>query len=173
MATVHDVVAAIIDRLGPVDPMKLQKLLFYAQGWSLAWRGALMFPENVEAWEWGPVVEDVYQTYKDHEAKPIKKAKGGNPNALTADERQTLAAVLDTYGGLSGPELAHTTHDNEAWAAAYARRTAPHRSRQVIREDELVRALRRGQAEDTPGPDVRAALQGWIDSIPGVTVKAC
>lgn len=38
MATVEDVAAAIISRVGPVDQMRLNKPLYYAQGWSVMWR---------------------------------------------------------------------------------------------------------------------------------------
>ena len=146
MATAQDVAAAIIDRIGPVDPMKLQKLLFFAQGWSLAWRGEPMFNENIEAWEFGPVVEGLYQTYKDYRYHDIDQARAGDPAALSPDESETLSAVLDRYGEMSGPALSQLTHENSAWDHAYSSRPnlASPRSRQVIDPHELARSLKRG-----------------------------
>jgi uncharacterized phage-associated protein len=40
--------------------LKIQKLLFFAQGWHLVHRGASLFEENIQAWKHGPVVEAVY-----------------------------------------------------------------------------------------------------------------
>jgi len=44
MAKVHDVAAYIIFRLRSVDAMKLQKLLYYSQAWSLVWDSRPLFP---------------------------------------------------------------------------------------------------------------------------------
>jgi len=129
MASVHDAAGAIIERLGTVDNMKLQKLLFFAQGWSLAWRGVPMFDDNLEAWKKGPVVDSVYQTYKRHKWYPISEPVRGDPSKLSDDERHMLTAVLDCYVRLNGRELSDITHDNPAWATSWSRRPHPKRSR--------------------------------------------
>lgn len=155
MATAQDVAAAIIDRIGPVDPMKLQKLIFFTQGWSLAWRGQPMFNDTIEAWELGPVIEGVYQTYKDYKYHDIQAARAGNAKELTDDEAETLAAVLDTYGHMSGTALSELTHENVAWEHAYGSRPnqASRRSRQPVDRTELARSLKRGSASKGDGPN--------------------
>lgn len=47
MAHVHDVAAYILEKLGPMTAMKLQKLCYYAYGYHLAWEGRPLFPERV------------------------------------------------------------------------------------------------------------------------------
>jgi hypothetical protein len=42
----------------PIDQMKLQKLVYYAYAWWLAYTGQQLFPEDVEAWPWGPVARN-------------------------------------------------------------------------------------------------------------------
>lgn len=166
MASVHDVAAAIITRLGPTDNMKLQKLLFFAQGWSLAWRGEPLFDESIEAWELGPVVDAAYQVYKDYRWHEIDAPRSGDPGALSEEDRQTLAAVLDLYGAMSGRDLSELTHGNAAWAEAYARRHAPVRSRQIIDPDKLVRALRRGQSTGQLTEDAEVELRQLVEPAP-------
>ena len=56
MASVYDVAAFILGRLGQVGAMKLQKLVYYSQAWSLVWDDQPLFSETIEAWDKGPVV---------------------------------------------------------------------------------------------------------------------
>ena len=67
MATVGDVARYILERLAPdrfgdrVTAWKLQKLVYYAQAWSLVWDEVPLFPERIEAWANGPVCPTLYQ----------------------------------------------------------------------------------------------------------------
>lgn len=47
-----------------ITHLKLQKLLYYAQGVFLAITGKRLFKEPIEAWQHGPVVAEVYDEYK-------------------------------------------------------------------------------------------------------------
>ena len=60
MATVFDVAFYILDKLGDMSTMKLQKLCYYAQAWSLAWDGFPLFDEEFQAWANGPVCRELY-----------------------------------------------------------------------------------------------------------------
>ena len=53
----------------------------------------------------GPVVDTVYQLYKDHKARPIEEPLAGHPERLEPDERQVLAAVLERYGHMGDGAL--------------------------------------------------------------------
>lgn len=162
MADVQDVAAAVIERAGTVDPMKLQKLLYYVQGWSEAWRGQPMFEAPVEAWRYGPVVDEVYQTYKSYGRDPIDGPREGSPSALSPDERQTLNAVCDRYSSLASTTLGDLTHEDDAWLDAWERRGSADRGRQVIDPDEIAKSLRRASAFGHPNQrhpiDVEPAL---------------
>jgi uncharacterized phage-associated protein len=46
-----------------LTPLKLQKLLYYSEGLSLALRGKSLFSEPILAWRYGSVVRDVYKIY--------------------------------------------------------------------------------------------------------------
>lgn len=144
MATVRDVAAAIIEDVKPVDHMKLQKLIFYVQGWSLAWTGAPMFTERVEAWRWGPMVDVTWQDYKSYGHDLIESPKSGDSAALTVNERGVLSAVLNRYGNLSALELANMTHENAAWQDAWGDRGDTDRGRQRMDTELIVQSLRTG-----------------------------
>jgi uncharacterized phage-associated protein len=66
MARAHDVAAYIILKLRSVDAMKLQKLLYYSQAWSLVWDDRPLFSSKIEAWANGPVVREVFKAYQGH-----------------------------------------------------------------------------------------------------------
>jgi hypothetical protein len=49
----HDVAAYILKQTGEITAMKLQKLVYYSQAWSLVWDEEPLFSERVEAWRMG------------------------------------------------------------------------------------------------------------------------
>lgn len=58
----------------PISPMKLQKVLYFAHGWHLALTGKPLLDEQVEAWQWGPVIPSIYHEFKRFGPHPIKDA---------------------------------------------------------------------------------------------------
>jgi uncharacterized phage-associated protein len=64
MRSVLDVAAYIVQKLGPLTAMKLQKLVYYSQAWSLVWDEKPLFRERVEAWANGPVVRRLFEVHK-------------------------------------------------------------------------------------------------------------
>jgi len=116
VARVHDVAAYIIARLRPLDAMKLQKLLYYSQAWSLVWDGRPLFSARIEAWANGPVVREVFKAYQGQYR--VSEAKYGNPDALNPTEKQTVKAVLKFYGPKSGFYLSQLTHRERPWMNA-------------------------------------------------------
>lgn len=57
---VFDVAAYILKVYGATTELKLQKLVYYTQSWSLVWTGVPLFPEKIMAWQFGPVCKDLY-----------------------------------------------------------------------------------------------------------------
>ena len=64
MVSAHDVAAYILKERGPLSAMKLQKLVYYSQAWSLVWDDRQLFGEAVEAWANGPVVRELYEHHR-------------------------------------------------------------------------------------------------------------
>lgn len=116
MATVDDVAAYILSRTGQISTMKLQKLLYYCQGWSLAWDGTPLFSNKFEAWANGPVVRDVFDRHRGRFV--VTDWVWGDDSTLTDDERETVNVVCDSYGQLSGQQLSERTHIERPWLEA-------------------------------------------------------
>lgn len=116
MANVHDVAAYLLKRCGPMTAMKLQKLAYYSQAWSLVWDEKPLFPERIEAWANGPVVPALYDRHRG--AFKVENWPHGDPDRLTQDERETVDAVCNLYGGKSSQWLSDLTHMETPWRVA-------------------------------------------------------
>ena len=103
-----------------VTPLKLQKLLYYCQGYSLALTGKPAFKDKVEAWRYGPVIDSVYQEYKKYTGGIIPY------NDITVSEvpdealRSIVDLVLADKGHYSGEALARMTHNEPTWENSYS-----------------------------------------------------
>jgi uncharacterized phage-associated protein len=102
-----------------ISNLKLQKLLYYAQGFHLAMTGGPLFGERVEAWTHGPVVPDVYHQYKHKGAAAIERPEVFDPEEIDAQARSILDEVHDVYGQYSAWKLREMTHQESPWIDAY------------------------------------------------------
>lgn len=102
----------------PMTAMRLQKLLYYCQGWFLAWYGRPLFADPVEAWKHGPVVPAVYDLFRGYGGLPLPDA--GDPTGLAAGERAAVERVWSHYARYSARGLRDLTHAERPWAAHYA-----------------------------------------------------
>ncbi|MFD1046005.1 AMP-binding protein, partial [Kibdelosporangium lantanae] len=116
MASVDDVAAAVLARSGPVTTMKLQKLIYYCQAWHLVRTHQALFADRIEAWPQGPVVPSVYRRHRRRYS--VSSWDAGNPDLLTASERDTVAWVLGKYGHMSAESLSKLTHIEPPWRIA-------------------------------------------------------
>lgn len=113
MANVHDVAAYILKNHGEMTAMKLQKLAYYSQAWSLVWDEDLLFPETIEAWANGPVIPALYQKHRG--AFKVANWLVGDPSALNQKQIDTVNAVLSFYGDKTSQWLSELTHQEPPW----------------------------------------------------------
>ena len=125
------------DRQLAIDPMKVQKLVYYAHGWHLALTGRPLLDRSVEAWQYGPVIPDVYRAFRQFGAQPIVEPArhfvfedgrlvlrrytmpATDPDADYAE--RILRRVLEQYGSYSAIELSMMTHaEGTPWAEAWS-----------------------------------------------------
>jgi uncharacterized phage-associated protein len=116
MASVHDVAAYILDKQGPMTAMKLQKLVYYCQAWSLVWDERPLFPEQIQAWANGPVVRELYDKHRGQFL--IEGWPTGDVKQIDAVGRETIEAVLGFYGDKSSQWLSDLTHQEDPWIDA-------------------------------------------------------
>lgn len=60
-----------------IDPMGIQKFVYFAHGWNLALYGRPLIAQRVEAWDYGPVIRDLYQEFKRFGNSPITEPAVG------------------------------------------------------------------------------------------------
>jgi len=115
MIGVADVAEYIIRTLGSMEALRLQKLCYYAQAWSLAWGRGAMFPERIEAWGKGPVVRELYRLHRGQYW--VDAIPSGRPELVAQDAGKvaTLNAVLAFYGHMTGQQLSDLTHVEDPW----------------------------------------------------------
>lgn len=136
MASAHDVAAAVLDAAGPMSTMKLQKLVYYSQAWSLVWDEVPLFDEQIQAWAGGPVVRELYNHHRG--LFSVSEWPKGDAGCLTDSERETVLAVVDAYGPLSGQELSRLTHSERPWIEARAGLPDGARANRPIKLDVMV-----------------------------------
>ena len=92
--------------------LKLQKLLYYAQGCYSAMKGKALFDDKIYAWQHGPVVPAVYSVYKEYGANPIKDTA---PVEIDEDTEAVLEQVYQVFGQFSALKLREMTHNETPW----------------------------------------------------------
>ena len=116
MASVFDVAKYILEKQSPMTTMKLQKLVYYCQAWSVVWDEKPMFAERIEAWASGPVVRELYDEHKG--IFQISSLEKGNTDNLKIEEKETIDAVLQAYGDKPAQWLSDLTHMEKPWNEA-------------------------------------------------------
>lgn len=107
-----------------VDPMKVQKLVYFAHGWHLGYDRGALSAELAQAWRWGPVFPDLYHAVKlwgnRAIAKPVRafefdrgKLRWSTPSVPPEDIFAVglIERVWEVYGHMSGLALSQLTHE--------------------------------------------------------------
>ena len=102
-----------------LTPLKLQKLLYLAQGWSYVWDNRPVFSDDFCAWQYGPVNERVYETFKKYGRFEIPELEGSD-RIVDKNVRETLEAIWLEYGRYTAYDLVELTHSQSPWKFAYS-----------------------------------------------------
>ena len=118
---VFDAVSYIIDALKiddepTVTNLALNKLLYFAQGHFLAQTGEALFDNDIEAWQWGPVVPVVYHSFKSFKYSPIIFVREESSQPPDEFEAAVLDDIIREYGKYSTSYLVTLSHEtNSPW----------------------------------------------------------
>lgn len=93
-----------------LTPMQLLKLVYIAHGWMLGLYSRPLIKDDVEAWEYGPVVRDLYRAVKKYRHMPVQEVPGAPDEVLDEREENLIDQVLDIYGDKHGLFLSSITH---------------------------------------------------------------
>ncbi len=113
-----DVAIYILEKQGPLSAMKLQKLVYYSQAWSLVWDDKPLFDNKIEAWTNGPIVKDLYDKHKGQYLVSAQDLKTNISGPLTEEQKETIDVVLEAYGDKSAQWLSDQTHLEAPWLEA-------------------------------------------------------
>lgn len=117
----------VLAKKGPMNHLKLQKLLYYCEAWHLAIIESSLIPDHFEAWLHGPVCKKVYNYFKndsvlldnisiqDNQKRSIIKTV---EDVLEEEQVELLEDVLNEYGKRSSYYLECLTHEEEPWQEA-------------------------------------------------------
>lgn len=128
--TAHDVAAYILEKHGPMSAMKMHKLVYYCQAWSLVWEDRPIFNEPIQAWVNGPVVPALYEQHKGEFG--LSKWRTGVIDKLSPDDKETIDVVLSAYGDKDAQYLSDLTHSEQPWIEARKGMPSQERGSQVI-----------------------------------------
>lgn len=90
--------------------MSLLKLIYFAHGWNLEMRKSPLILENIEAWQYGPVVPEAYNALRRQGVDISDSVAGVAPIQETATI-SFLDEIYAIYGGLSPFVLSDLTHE--------------------------------------------------------------
>ena len=117
MADIFCVANYILQNVGSMTTMKLQKLVYYCQAWSLAWDGEPLFEEDFQAWANGPVCPQLYYLHKG-EFSVSKDYFNEHECDFSNDQIETMNAVIHHYGDKNPHWLSELTHKELPWREA-------------------------------------------------------
>ena len=106
-----------------IDNLKLNKLLYFAQGWHMVKLHKPLFMDEIEAWDYGPVIPAVYHAFKCCGANPIEEPLDKfDEKRLSEDTLSLLLDVYNEYGRYTGWALKDLTHQPDTpWSKVYER----------------------------------------------------
>lgn len=108
--------------------LKLQKLVYYAQGLHIVCYGHPLYKEKIKAWKYGPVVPDLYHAYKRYGASGVPPEDNFSPESIDLDTREFLNEIYTVFGQFSAFRLMDSTHQDKCWQDAYPDKIITHKS---------------------------------------------
>lgn len=100
----------------PMSNMKLQKMLYYQQGFHLAYFGTPLFEDEVEAWMYGPVVPKIYYKYESFGKSPIPGEADFDIDMDDETEYKLFWEVYSVYSQFTATGLMQKTHGEMPWS---------------------------------------------------------
>jgi len=101
-----------------ISHLKLQKLVYYAQGIYLTAKGKPLFNEAIVAWSHGPVVEELYHIYKPYQDGAIDSDPDYVVPEFDKETQQIFDEVYSVLGQFSAWKLRQMTHAEKPWLNA-------------------------------------------------------
>lgn len=107
-----------------ITNLRMQKLCFFAQVWSVVATDSPIFDDRIEAWALGPVMPKLYRRFRKYKWQSIDPAEAKNKRfqRLAEAQLEILQQVWDVFSAMSPRQLVHLTHAHAPWQDAYGDR---------------------------------------------------
>lgn len=93
--------------------IKLQKLVYFAHGWYLAFTGTPLIDDDVQSWKYGPVIQSLHYELKHYGTDPITKKIHTDENIVyKSEDWNFLCSVYRKYSIFSPAQLIAMTHEH-------------------------------------------------------------
>lgn len=103
-----------------ISNLKLQKILYFVQAEFLVSRGEPCFYEEIEAWDFGPVIPEVYHEFKIYGSSAIPRSEAKNSNILILNrDKCMIDDMVDECANYSASYLVEVTHNQDPWNDVY------------------------------------------------------
>lgn len=125
----------------PISPMKLQKLIYFAHGWYLAFFDKSLLSEEIQAWKYGPVIPSVYNEFKAYGNSPISSSFriSSAEMVFNPEVQRFLDFVWKIYKKYTAIELSNLTHVRKSpWEITISKNGGAVHFFQVI-DNELIK----------------------------------
>ncbi len=119
-----------------ITPLKLQKILYYAQGYYLAKFDKPLFNEDFQAWAHGPANPAIYDKYKDYRFESIDEPEEELYD-FDEDTSLFLAHIWDAFGIYDGKYLEELTHSEFPWIKARKGYEPGQKCEVVIKKEDM------------------------------------
>ena len=135
MLTCYDIanyfLAQVCEEIGDLmSNLRLQKLVYYAQGLRLVLTGRPLFVEDIVAWMHGPVVPKLYRAYEEYGVQAIPADNSFDPNVIEPGIRVFLNEVYTVFGQFSASRLMELAHSDQCCKDAYPNNIITHKAMQ-------------------------------------------
>jgi Uncharacterized phage-associated protein len=134
--TVFDVADAFLC-LESMNPLKLQKLCYYAYVWWLVNYNEKIFEDQFEAWVHGPVCPDLYFKYNQSGVSCFGNIPQNNKFS-NYDLMDYIKAIFAVYGKYSGSQLERLTHKETPWIKARGDLKPWQRGNTIIQNKDII-----------------------------------
>lgn len=145
--SVFDVAKFILNELGTISAIKLQKLVYYCQVWYLVeYERKALFEEPIEAWINGPVVRSLYNDHRKQDF--VSFLSKGNIDNLSNEQKNLIRKVLKYYKDKSILWLITHTHQEQPWLIARKGFRESERCENIITKDYIYSFYKDKKIED-------------------------
>lgn len=114
------VISLFEEQKASVTNLKLQKVLYYIQGYFYKRFGKAAFSAEIYNWQYGPVVPVVYYEYNDNGSAPLKSRMFFDDCEIAECEQALIKSVVEKCADISTSRLVSMTHSENPWKTAGA-----------------------------------------------------